>query len=107
VRLLGPAAATNTIRVPEVFHYGALPSPPGGGGLRGAGSFIVMEHLDLRGRCDQGEGACGGGRGLPVDGRGKDGGASSRCEGERSGPVAGPGDGAGVASRAPAAPSCS
>ena len=47
-------AATQTIRVPEVFHYGALPSPPGGGALRGGGSFIVMEYLDLRGRCDQG-----------------------------------------------------
>ncbi|KAL4458241.1 hypothetical protein ABPG75_013106 [Micractinium tetrahymenae] len=47
--------ATHTIRVPEVFHYGALPSPPGGGALRGSGSFIVMEYLNLRGRCDQTE----------------------------------------------------
>lgn len=49
-------AATNTVRVPEVFHYGPLPGPPGGGALRGSSSFIVMECLDMRGRCDQGEG---------------------------------------------------
>ncbi len=48
-------AATQTIRVPEVYHYGPLPGPPGGGALRGGGSFIVMECLDMRGRCDQGE----------------------------------------------------
>lgn len=47
--------ATHTIRVPEVFHYGGLPSPPGGGALRGSGSFIVMEYLELGGRCDQAE----------------------------------------------------
>ena len=49
------AAATRTIRVPEVFHYGPLPAPPGGGALRRGGSFIVMEYLDLSGRCDQAE----------------------------------------------------
>lgn len=47
--------ATNTIHVPEVYHYGALSSPPGGGALRSSGSFIVMEYLDLRGRFDQAE----------------------------------------------------
>lgn len=47
--------ATRTVRVPEVHHYGPLPSAPGGGALRGGGSFIVMEHLDLQGRCDQAE----------------------------------------------------
>ncbi|KAL4854893.1 Protein-ribulosamine 3-kinase [Chlorella vulgaris] len=45
--------ATGAIHVPEVFHFGALPSAAGGGALRGGGSFIVMEYLDLSGRCDQ------------------------------------------------------
>jgi fructosamine-3-kinase len=37
--------ATATLRVPHVLHSGALPS--------GRGSFIVMEHLQLRGSADQ------------------------------------------------------
>jgi hypothetical protein len=43
-----PAAATRTLRVPDVLHYGALPARP-------SGSFIVMEHLELGGRADQAE----------------------------------------------------
>lgn len=34
-------ADTRTVRVPEVFHVGALP--------HGRGAFVVMEHLDLQG----------------------------------------------------------
>ena len=45
--------ATQTIRVPEVFHHGDLPSASPGSSS-GSGSFIVMEHLELRGSCDQG-----------------------------------------------------
>jgi len=42
---------TDTLRIPKVYHYGSLSGGvPGGGGLRAAGSFIIMEHLDLRGR---------------------------------------------------------
>ncbi|GLC45811.1 hypothetical protein PLESTM_001782600 [Pleodorina starrii] len=41
---------THTLRIPKVFHYGLLE-----GAGRG-GSFIVMEHLDMRGgRLDSGE----------------------------------------------------
>ncbi|GAB4824243.1 hypothetical protein N2152v2_011289 [Parachlorella kessleri] len=40
---------TGTVRIPKVHHYGAL-SGPGR-----AGSFIVMEYLDMRGRASQGE----------------------------------------------------
>ena len=39
---------THTIRVPEVFHVGSL--DPSGPSLRGGGSFIVMEYLNLSGR---------------------------------------------------------
>jgi len=42
---------THTLKVPEVYHYGPLSSGvPGGGSLRGGGSFIIMEHLNLSGR---------------------------------------------------------
>ena len=47
--------ATHTLRVPEVFYYGDLSSasrPPSGSALRGGGSFIVMEHLNMRGSAD-------------------------------------------------------
>ncbi len=44
--------ATNTVRIPEVFHYGELPS---GGALRSGGSFIVMEYLNMKGAVDQAE----------------------------------------------------
>ena len=40
-------ADTGTIRIPKVFHYGAL------GGPGRAGSFIVMECLDMGGRESQ------------------------------------------------------
>eukprot|EP00877_Chromochloris_zofingiensis_P005149 jgi/Chrzof1/14635/Cz09g10080.t1 len=38
---------TNTIRVPKVFHVGPMPN--------GRGSFIIMEHLNLGGSCNQAE----------------------------------------------------
>lgn len=42
---------THTLRIPKVYHYGELSGGvPGGGSLRGPGSFIVMEHLNFRGR---------------------------------------------------------
>lgn len=41
-----------------MYHYGPLPGPPGGGALRGGGSFIVMECLNMQGRCDQGDAHC-------------------------------------------------
>lgn len=41
---------TNTVRVPEVYHYGLM---AGRGALRGQGSFIVMEYLELGGALDQ------------------------------------------------------
>lgn len=50
--------ATHTLRIPEVFHYGELPGPPSGGALRSGGSFIVMEHLNMRGAADPAELGC-------------------------------------------------
>lgn len=50
-----PPTATNTLRIPQVFHYGPLPGPPGGGALHGNGSFIVMEYLSMSGRADPAE----------------------------------------------------
>ena len=47
--------ATKTMRIPEVFHYGDLPGPPSGGALRGNGSFIVMENLNLKGASNSAE----------------------------------------------------
>lgn len=47
--------ATKTVRIPEVFHYGELPGPPSGGALRGNGSFIIMENLNMRGAADPAE----------------------------------------------------
>jgi fructosamine-3-kinase len=47
--------ATKTIRIPEIVHYGPLPGPPGGGALRGGGSFIVMESLEMGAGSDQAE----------------------------------------------------
>ncbi|KAK9845281.1 hypothetical protein WJX81_002192 [Elliptochloris bilobata] len=41
---------TKTLRVPKVYHFGPLDSPQGGGTLRGSGSFIIMENLDMQGR---------------------------------------------------------
>lgn len=41
-------AATGTLRIPKVFHCGALPDRP-------SGSFIVMEYLNIRGRADPAE----------------------------------------------------
>ncbi|KAK9832886.1 hypothetical protein WJX74_000787 [Apatococcus lobatus] len=35
---------TNTLRIPKIYHYGALSELPGGGNR---GSFIIMEHLNF------------------------------------------------------------
>eukprot|EP00798_Chlamydomonas_sp_ICE-L_P025588 gene25588-11241_t len=40
---------TNTLAVPQVFHYGQL------SGKGQQGTFIAMECLDIRGRCDMAE----------------------------------------------------
>lgn len=40
-------AATNTLRIPKVFHVGPMPN--------GRGSFIVMESLKLGGGCNMAE----------------------------------------------------
>ena len=63
-------ADTHTLRIPEVHHYGVLAGAPGG---QPAGSFIVMEYLDMKsGRLDQVTAAAlrrrfapGGGDGAP------------------------------------------
>ncbi|PNH06027.1 Protein-ribulosamine 3-kinase, chloroplastic, partial [Tetrabaena socialis] len=49
---------TNTIRIPQVHHYGTLESSPGSGPGGRGGSFIVMEHLDIRGGPSMAELGC-------------------------------------------------
>lgn len=45
---------THTLRIPKVYHVGSLSKgPPGGGSMRGSGSYIVMEYLNLSGRSSQ------------------------------------------------------
>ncbi|CAL8462613.1 g2146 [Coccomyxa elongata] len=46
---------TKTLRIPKVYHYGRLSSVPGGRGLGGGATFIIMEHLNFSGRPSQRE----------------------------------------------------
>lgn len=39
--------ATRTVRIPEVLHYGPLPSAPGGGALRGDGRCGLLPGSGL------------------------------------------------------------
>jgi hypothetical protein len=45
--LVPPKTATNTLRIPKVFHVGPMPN--------GRGSFIVMESLKMGGGCNMAE----------------------------------------------------
>ncbi|KAK9823417.1 hypothetical protein WJX72_002613 [[Myrmecia] bisecta] len=47
--------ATQTLRIPNAYHCGELSSVPGGRGLGGSGSFIIMEYLNFGGTFKQEE----------------------------------------------------